>query len=96
MPAALPARGELGEHIRRIRTELGMTQEGFADHLGVSQAQVSNWERGEDSPRHRTAWFLFQHHGLPVAAWFAFAREEPDSRSSRGCTGYALAPLAAA
>lgn len=38
---------ELAASIIRKRNDLHMTQSEFADHLGVKQSQVSQWERGE-------------------------------------------------
>lgn len=40
----------LGENIRRARTERGMTQSALAEALGVSDRAVSRWERGTSSP----------------------------------------------
>ncbi len=40
----------LGENIKRIRLERGLTQEEVASHLGVSFQSVSKWERGEGYP----------------------------------------------
>lgn len=36
--------------IRRIRKELGLTQEEFASKLGMSQAAISRYETGERTP----------------------------------------------
>lgn len=45
------AEGELqrrvGENLRRIRIETGMSQESFAEHLGVHRTYVGSLERGE-------------------------------------------------
>lgn len=35
----------IGENIRRMRNEKGLTQEEFADYIGVSFQAVSKWER---------------------------------------------------
>ncbi len=40
----------LGENVKRLRLENGMTQEKLAEYLGVSFQSVSNWERGESYP----------------------------------------------
>lgn len=40
----------LGENIKTLRRDRGMTQEQLADHLGVGPTSVSNWERGEAEP----------------------------------------------
>ena len=40
----------IGQIIRKRRKELGMTQEGMADFLGVSTPAVSKWENGSALP----------------------------------------------
>ena len=40
----------IGTHIRRIRTERGMTQEQLAERLFVTRQAVSAWETGKAQP----------------------------------------------
>ena len=40
----------LGENIKRLRLEKGLTQETLSEFLGVTSQSVSNWERGESYP----------------------------------------------
>ncbi len=40
----------LGENIKRLRREKGLTQETLAEYFGVSFQSVSNWERSESYP----------------------------------------------
>lgn len=40
----------VGEHIKKRRLELGMTQKAVARTLKVSQFSVINWERGDFQP----------------------------------------------
>jgi len=40
----------LGENIKKLRREKGLTQENLAEFLGVTFQSVSNWERGESYP----------------------------------------------
>ena len=40
----------IGENIRRLRTQKGITQETLAEHLHISAAAVSKWERNETLP----------------------------------------------
>jgi len=37
--------------IRALRQHMGLTQDGFARHLGVRQQTVSEWETGAYEPR---------------------------------------------
>ena len=41
---------EIADLIREIRSRLGLTQEKFAHHLGVTYLTVSRWENGRTSP----------------------------------------------
>lgn len=40
----------IGENIKRLRLEKGITQEQLSEILGVSSVAVSKWERGETMP----------------------------------------------
>lgn len=37
---------ELGNRIKRLRKELGISQKELAERIGVSNSRVSNWEQG--------------------------------------------------
>lgn len=37
--------------IKGLRQSLGLSQEAFAQHLGVSVSSVRDWEQGRRSPR---------------------------------------------
>ncbi len=39
------------DDVVRLRTRLGLTQEKFAEKLGVDVSTVANWERGRHKPR---------------------------------------------
>ena len=43
-------RKSLGEILRELRSEHGMTQEFVAESLGVSRQAVSKWENGTSEP----------------------------------------------
>jgi putative transcriptional regulator len=47
-----------GEQVRRIRTQLGFTQEELAKQVGVHKNTVARWERDELSIRESTARLL--------------------------------------
>ena len=38
------------ERVKRIRVELGLTQEKFAEQLGVNPDMVRRWETGKSKP----------------------------------------------
>lgn len=40
----------LGENIKSLRKAKGLTQEEFANSIGVSFQTVSKWERGDSYP----------------------------------------------
>lgn len=60
----------LGEHIKKKRLELGLTQKEASQHLGVTPFTVINWENGLRKPaiRHVPAIcrFLGYHPELPA------------------------------
>lgn len=39
---------KLGRNIRDLREDAGLTQADLATVIGVSQQQISTWERGQD------------------------------------------------
>jgi DNA-binding transcriptional regulator YiaG len=59
----------LGEHIRRRRPELGLTQPHAGERLGVSGWTVANWEKRHTKPdihaRQAVAAFLGLDPGNP-------------------------------
>lgn len=40
----------IGENIKKVRLERGLTQEEVATHLGISFQSISKWERGDGYP----------------------------------------------
>lgn len=40
----------IGENIKNVRLERGLTQEEVATHLGISFQSISKWERGDGYP----------------------------------------------
>lgn len=41
---------KLAENIKRYRKEMGLTQDGLAEALGVTIGAVSKWENGNNVP----------------------------------------------
>ena len=58
----------IGENIKRLRREKGVTQEKLAEHLGISTQAVSKWERCETLPDITMV--------LPIAAYFGVSTDE--------------------
>jgi transcriptional regulator with XRE-family HTH domain len=50
VPIRSEALARIAPRIKELRLQRGMTQAGFAQEIGVSQVQVSQWERGIDLP----------------------------------------------
>ncbi len=61
----------LGEHIRRRRLELGLTQWQAGKCLGVSEWTVANWEKGHTKPA--------AHAQKTVAAFLGCDPDTPDT-----------------
>lgn len=66
--------GTLGEKIRQIRLEKGMTMEEFAESLkrinpksSTGKSNVSRWERGENIPNDLTLQAIAELAGITVA-----------------------------
>mgnify|MGYP004470888367 FL=1 len=58
----------IGENIKRLRRERGLTQETLAERLHISAAAVSKWERGESVPDIGML--------LPLASYFNVSSDE--------------------
>ncbi len=66
----------IGENIKRLRREVGMTQEQLAEKLNVTNAAVSKWERGDSLP---DITMLF-----PIADYFGISVDELMGHTERG------------
>ena len=44
----------VGDNIRHLRNELGLTQKELAKEVGLTQAQISDYERGHHVPSLQT------------------------------------------
>jgi putative transcriptional regulator len=54
-----PTQKYTGDEVKRIRTELGLSQNGMALALGVSKRTIEAWEAGRISPRKATGRLLY-------------------------------------
>ncbi len=57
----------LGEALKTHRTNLNMTQEFVAEHLGVSRQAVSKWENGTSDPSTSNLLALSKLYGISAA-----------------------------
>lgn len=67
MPATQPARSLMARRIREARDELGLSQERFAERVGVSRHTPMRWEAGTSQPRMRQLKSIAAVTGKPVA-----------------------------
>lgn len=68
---------ELGERIKRLRKEHGMSQTALAEAIGATQGAVSQWEMGAMEPKSRQITRLAE--ALHVSADYLLGRTQiPD------------------
>jgi len=48
----------IGENVRRLRTNAGLSQEAFAAKIGVEQSYLSGLEAGRRNPTAITLWHI--------------------------------------
>lgn len=70
------------EAVSQMRYSLGMSQEDFADYLGMTQWRLSEIERGAANPRLETMRRIAQAFDLEVG----FVKTAPDPATSRPAT----------
>ena len=68
-----------GALIRVLRLEKGLTQQGLAELLGVSNRAVSKWERGLGSPDLSLLPALSLQLGVDLAGLLSGGLPEPDN-----------------
>ena len=61
----------IGEVIRKLREEAGISQARLARLLGVTHASVAQWESGRNHPRHKHIEKMAAIFGVPPAVFFA-------------------------
>lgn len=69
--------------IRDGRKRLGMTEQQFADAVGVSRGAVQQWERGDTAPKRNNQAIVARKLGISVAALMEIEGSEgPRDRAS--------------
>lgn len=66
VPPRSPEHKALGEAVRRIRAEAGLSQEQLADRMATDLTQIGGIERGVRNPSYATLVRLAQALGTPV------------------------------
>jgi len=74
-----PLRKDFGERLRAIRRERTLTQERFAELVGISMDFLSLIERGINAPSFETIEQIAKNLRVPVKALLGF----PDRRAAR-------------
>ena len=71
---------ELGNQIKALRLQRGVTQEALAQHLNVSSQAVSKWEREAAMPDVQLLPAISAYFGVTIDALFALS---DDTRMER-------------
>lgn len=62
---------KLGRHLRKLRTQAGLSQVDVSTKLGYRSNQfVSNWERGLSYPPMRSLFVLSNLYGIPAESLY--------------------------
>lgn len=69
-------REKLGRAVRRLRTEAGFSQEGFADACALHRTYIGSVERGETNISLDNIQRIARTLGLPVSRLFTEAESE--------------------
>lgn len=84
----------IGQRVKKLRKEVGLTQTDLAKQCGVDQATVSKWERGIDKPGSKSIAVLADMAGVPVSAFLGI-KPAPRNTTQTVKTFRVVAPLQA-
>lgn len=77
-------REQFGKRLKQIRTQMGRSQEKFAEDIGISVDFLSLIERGRNSPRFDKLERMAKALQEPVAFLFTFdAMKKPNSSQAK-------------
>jgi transcriptional regulator with XRE-family HTH domain len=79
MPALSPRHQALGDAIREMRQQRGMTQDTLAERAKMSENYVGDTERGERNISVRALWQIADGLGVPASELL----QEADKQSNR-------------
>ena len=77
---------KIGIFIREVRKENGLTQEQFAEKLGVSQKSISRWETGKTMPDYSLLPSICEVLGVNIAELLGAEHISGDSVSKKQVT----------
>lgn len=77
----MDVRRRVGLNLRQFREELGLSQEAFADHVGLHRTYISGIERGVRNPTILVLEKLARALGVPAAR---LLEEAPRKKGARG------------
>lgn len=78
----------IGENIKKLRLEKGLTQESLADFLGVSFQSISRWERGESYPDITLLPSIASFFGVTVDSLLSASRARDEEKINEYLTLY--------
>ena len=72
----------IGDRIKHLRTERGLTLRALATHLGIQHGSIAKWESGRTEPatKHRASLAIFFNVS---EVWLAFGFEPADAETQR-------------
>lgn len=71
---------DVGQRIRDLRREQGLSQTGFAKKYGFGERTVQAWERNERTPRLKALTKIARRSDRPVAWFFEANGNAPKRR----------------
>ena len=71
----------LGESIKTLRLQSGVTQKAFAEALNVSSSAVSKWESGQNEPDMETMLKIARYYGISLEALLDGVQEKTEDNS---------------
>src|ERR1700721_1981780 len=79
-------RAQFGDRLRKIRAEMGKTQEEFAEMAGMSVHFLSLIERGRNAPSFKKLELMIEELGVSAAYLFTFEDSPPRKRTRKSRT----------
>ncbi|WP_447880703.1 helix-turn-helix domain-containing protein [Serratia fonticola] len=75
----------LGNRIRELRREMGLSQEDFADKCGIDRSYMSGIERGVRNPTLEILWAISGGLGLDLSHLFMFETGTKEEKETTIC-----------